>query len=130
MPIYKTAYEEAIAHFKRLTDAGFVVLFVPGNHDYGTGAFGSSKYIDKFKKYFYGTNNISYPIKTIIDNNYFANIYKKKSPILKWKIFLFLIYFRYFISSNYENITIELTAIINNQTAKCVIAAAFGYSQN
>ena len=61
------SYEEALSHFNRLKDAGFMVLFVPGNHDYGTGSLGSSKYVDKFKKHFYGTKNIAYPIRSVID---------------------------------------------------------------
>ncbi|MCP3871366.1 MAG: hypothetical protein GY703_25340 [Gammaproteobacteria bacterium] len=68
------SYEEALAHFKRLTDAGFTVLYVPGNHDYGTGSFGSGKYVKKFKKHFYGTHNFTYPIKTIIDETAFIGL--------------------------------------------------------
>ena len=62
------SYEEVKAHYNRLKDAGFTVLFVPGNHDYGTGSFGNSKYVEKFKMYFFGNNNVVYPIKTIIDD--------------------------------------------------------------
>jgi len=61
------SYQEALSHFNRLKDAGFIVLFAPGNHDYGTGSLGSSKYIDKFKKDFFRTKKITYPIKTVID---------------------------------------------------------------
>lgn len=46
------SYEEASAHLNRLTDAGFTILPVPGNHDLGTGIIGSHKYIDLFKKQF------------------------------------------------------------------------------
>lgn len=68
------SYEEALAHFKRLQDAGFRVLFVPGNHDYGTGSLGYNKYVNKFKKHFYGTINVTYPIKTIIDEVAFIGL--------------------------------------------------------
>lgn len=68
------SYEEALAHFDRLRNAGFTVLFVPGNHDYGTGSLGSSSYVEKFKQYFYGTTNITYPIKTIIDDIAFIGL--------------------------------------------------------
>jgi len=68
------SYEEALAHFKRLTDAGFTVLYAPGNHDYGTGIVGSSKYVNKFKKHFFGIKNVEYPIKTIIDNIAFIGL--------------------------------------------------------
>ena len=68
------SYEEAMAHFKRLQDAGFTVLFVPGNHDYGTGSFGSSKYVKKFKKHFHGKTDVTYPVKTIIDEIAFIGL--------------------------------------------------------
>lgn len=69
------SYEEAWSHFKRLKDAGFVVLFVPGNHDYGTGSYGSKEYVDKFKKCFFaGKTNITYPIKTVIDEIAFIGL--------------------------------------------------------
>jgi predicted MPP superfamily phosphohydrolase len=61
-------YAEAVAHFKRLTDAGFTVLIAPGNHDHGTGSVGSSEYVKKFRTHFYGTADVAYPIKTIIDD--------------------------------------------------------------
>lgn len=69
------SYEEAWSHFKRLKDAGFVVLFVPGNHDYGTGSYGSKEYVDRFKKCFFaGKTNITYPIKTVIDEIAFIGL--------------------------------------------------------
>ena len=68
------SYEEALAHFTRLTDAGFRVLYVPGNHDYGTGSFGKSGYVKRFKKAFLGRTTIAYPIKTIIDNIAFIGL--------------------------------------------------------
>ncbi len=68
------SYEEALSHINRLKNAGFTVLPIPGNHDYGTGALGSSEYIRKFKKYFYGTTAITYPIKTVIDEIAFIGL--------------------------------------------------------
>jgi 3',5'-cyclic AMP phosphodiesterase CpdA len=68
------SYEEALCHFNRLKAAGFTVLFVPGNHDYGTGILGSEQYVDKFKRYFYGNKNIVYPIKSIIDEIAFIGL--------------------------------------------------------
>lgn len=82
------SYSEALAHFKRLTKAGFTVLFVPGNHDYGTGSKGSSKYVSKFKKSFYGTTNITYPIKTIIDDVAFIGL-DSMAEELNWNDRLF-----------------------------------------
>lgn len=68
------SYEEALSHFNRLKEAGFTVLFVPGNHDYGTGTLGSIEYVEKFKKHFYGTDNVIYPIKTIADDIAFIGL--------------------------------------------------------
>jgi 3',5'-cyclic AMP phosphodiesterase CpdA len=68
------SYEEALAHFNRLREAGFALLFVPGNHDYGTGSLGSGEYVGKFKKYFHGKKNVQYPIKTIIDDIAFLGL--------------------------------------------------------
>lgn len=68
------SYEEALSHLNRLRAAGFTVLIVPGNHDYGTGSLGSSEYISKFKKHFYNNTSITYPIKTIIDDIAFIGL--------------------------------------------------------
>lgn len=68
------SYDEALYHFDRLKNAGFTILFVPGNHDYGTGSFGHSKYIDKFKQSFYGTTSVTYPIVTLIDGIAFIGL--------------------------------------------------------
>ena len=68
------SYEEALAHFRRLQDAGFSVLFVPGNHDYGTGSFGSKEYVREFKRHFFGQTDVEYPIKTIVDEIAFIGL--------------------------------------------------------
>lgn len=68
------SYEEALSHFNRLKDAGFTVLFAPGNHDYGTGSRGSEKYVAKFKQSFHGNTSLTYPIKTIIDEIAFIGL--------------------------------------------------------
>lgn len=59
-------YDEANMHFNRLKDAGFHILAVPGNHDYGTGSLSHKKYISKFKKAFFGDTNITYPKLDVI----------------------------------------------------------------
>ena len=68
------AYEEAQVQLNRLKEAGFHVLVIPGNHDYGTGSLGSACYVKEFKKAFYGSETLSYPIKTIIDNIAFLGL--------------------------------------------------------
>lgn len=55
------AYEEAVMHFNRLKAAGFHLLVVPGNHDYGTGVLSAKKYVNKFKQTFFDDENITYP---------------------------------------------------------------------
>nr|VFK67894.1 MAG: Calcineurin-like phosphoesterase [Candidatus Kentron sp. UNK]VFK73177.1 MAG: Calcineurin-like phosphoesterase [Candidatus Kentron sp. UNK] len=70
----KGSYDEALVHFNRLKKAGFRILYAPGNHDYGTGAWGSKKYMKKFKRKFLGSKNLEYPIKTIIDEIAFLGL--------------------------------------------------------
>ncbi len=70
----KGSYEEASAHLNRLNDAGFKVLVVPGNHDYGTGSFGNSDYVKKFKKHFFEKTTIQYPKLDIIDRIAFMGL--------------------------------------------------------
>jgi 3',5'-cyclic AMP phosphodiesterase CpdA len=61
------SYEEASGHLNGLKKAGFSVLVVPGNHDYGTGTFGNSKYVELFKKHFFGKKTLQYPKLDVID---------------------------------------------------------------
>jgi len=68
------SYDEALSHFKRLQAAGFKVLFVPGNHDYGTGTLGHNRYISDFKTHFFETTDVVYPIKTVVDDIAFLGL--------------------------------------------------------
>ncbi|WP_440616288.1 metallophosphoesterase family protein [Cysteiniphilum sp. 6C5] len=68
------AYDEALAQINRLKRAGFHVLVIPGNHDYGTGSIGYSGYVAAFKQAFYGSIDVQYPIKTMIDNIAFLGL--------------------------------------------------------
>lgn len=47
--------------FDRLTAAGFKVLPVPGNHDYGRMGIGDKYLIDDFKRIYFDDDRISYP---------------------------------------------------------------------
>jgi 3',5'-cyclic AMP phosphodiesterase CpdA len=67
-------YAEAKGYFDCLTSAGFDVLVVPGNHDYGTGALASRQYVKKFKKAFYGKASVTYPKLDIIDGVAFIGL--------------------------------------------------------
>lgn len=68
------AFEEAIMHLDRLKKAGFKVLCVPGNHDYGTGIISSKKYVEKFKLSFFGSANVSYPKLDVFGNIAFIGL--------------------------------------------------------
>lgn len=54
-------YDRARRQLDRLCTAGFVVLVVPGNHDYGNGGLVHLKYVDEFKRVFFGSRTVSYP---------------------------------------------------------------------
>jgi 3',5'-cyclic AMP phosphodiesterase CpdA len=68
----KNSYTNSKLFVEKLEDDGFVVLPVPGNHDYGKlGVLSNKKYVKKFKKYF---NIESYPVKTIIEEVVFIGL--------------------------------------------------------
>ncbi len=59
----KKQLDKALAQIGILEDAGFIVLVVPGNHDYGfLGSFPLNKFGKQFNKFFYGVSDIDYPI--------------------------------------------------------------------
>jgi len=63
--------KEALDYFRQV---GFRhVLVVPGNHDYGTGNRGKKKFVDLFKRTFYG-KVVAYPKVDIIDNIAFIGL--------------------------------------------------------
>ncbi|MDD5695255.1 MAG: metallophosphoesterase, partial [Bacteroidales bacterium] len=51
-----------------LERAGFVVLVVPGNHDYGTSGIGFHFFVKCFKKNYYKNKNISYPKVDVVSS--------------------------------------------------------------
>lgn len=67
-------YEETMLYFNKLRDYGYTVLPVPGNHDYGTGALASKKFVNEFKRTFFGTHDIIYPKLDIIDKIAFIGL--------------------------------------------------------
>jgi len=67
-------YSEAKMYFKKLASAGFTVLVIPGNHDYGTSNTSSKKYVPIFKDTFYENTDIQYPKLDIIDNISFIGL--------------------------------------------------------
>jgi 3',5'-cyclic AMP phosphodiesterase CpdA len=69
-----TNFEEMRLYLEKLKHAGFEVLVVPGNHDYGTGACGFKRYVDHFKNVYFGDNRIGYPKLDIIDEVAFIGL--------------------------------------------------------
>lgn len=69
-----SSYQEVKLYIDKLTAAGFTVLVVPGNHDYGTGGVGSKKYVRLFKETFFGDPHIEYPKLDIIDDVAFIGL--------------------------------------------------------
>ncbi|MCF6174362.1 MAG: metallophosphoesterase [Victivallaceae bacterium] len=70
----ESSYAATSEHLNRLEDAGFMVLVVPGNHDYGTGGRGYSKYVELFKQHFFGNPDITYPKLDMVDNIAFIGL--------------------------------------------------------
>jgi 3',5'-cyclic AMP phosphodiesterase CpdA len=66
--------DEAVEAIGQLEKEGYQVLVVPGNHDYGTGAWGHVKYVKTFKERFYKTAKISYPKVDLIDELAFIGL--------------------------------------------------------
>ncbi len=58
----------------RLRAAGFEVLVIPGNHDYGTGDIGNKKFVPRFKEAFYGDAGAGYPKLDVIDDVSFIGL--------------------------------------------------------
>jgi predicted MPP superfamily phosphohydrolase len=66
--------EEAMAGIRQLEQRGYCVLVVPGNHDYGTGAWGNEEFVAIFKEKYYGNREITYPKLDITDDVAFIGL--------------------------------------------------------
>ena len=68
------SYDEVKSGLTNLKNEGFKhILIAPGNHDYGTGSNGDPKFVNAFKKSFFG-EIIEYPKLDIIDNIAFIGL--------------------------------------------------------
>jgi len=67
-------YELARLNFDALREAGFTVLAIPGNHDYGTGTLGHKKFIDHFKRVFHDVPDVEYPKVDVIEGVAFLGL--------------------------------------------------------
>ena len=68
------AYKKALSILDPLTRAGFRILAVPGNHDYGTGAVGDRKFVKLFKEAYFGDVSTSYPKLDIFEDAAFIGL--------------------------------------------------------
>ena len=68
------SYKDAEFCLDKLRNAGFCVLLMPGNHDYGTGSWGNKKFVKLFKEFFFGTSELVYPKLDIIEDVAFIGI--------------------------------------------------------
>ncbi|MDP3981424.1 MAG: metallophosphoesterase [Chlamydiota bacterium] len=67
-------YDAVCFYIKRLESAGFQVLMVPGNHDYGTGSYGDKKFVRIYKDVFFDNPDLQYPKLDIIDDIAFIGL--------------------------------------------------------
>jgi 3',5'-cyclic AMP phosphodiesterase CpdA len=67
-------FNEVKAELDNLTNTGFTCLVVPGNHDYGNGVHGNKKFVNEFKKIFFGNENLKYPKLDIIAKTAFVGL--------------------------------------------------------
>jgi 3',5'-cyclic AMP phosphodiesterase CpdA len=74
---------EAVRAIDELKKSGYVVLVVPGNHDYGNGGMGKKKFVGIFKEKYYGSRDISYPKLDIIGSTAFIGL-DSNAEELKW----------------------------------------------
>lgn len=70
----KDLYITAKKHISILKKAGFKVLIIPGNHDYGTGTLGNEKFVKIFKETFFENAEVEYPKIDIIGKNLFIGL--------------------------------------------------------
>ncbi len=67
-------YVAAVRQLRRLRLAGFTVLLVPGNHDYGNGLVGDKRFVQRFKQAFFGTLDFEYPLLDVIEGTAFIGL--------------------------------------------------------
>lgn len=67
-------YRRAARQLDRLRQAGFSLLVVPGNHDYGNGLISDKRYVRQFKQTFFGTTEIAYPKVDLIEGTAFIGL--------------------------------------------------------
>jgi len=67
-------HETVLRYLDKLKSHGFMILLVPGNHDYGMGAKADRKYQKRFKALFYNDENCVFPRLDIIDDIAFIGL--------------------------------------------------------
>ena len=85
---HSDGYAEARRAVADLAGAGFQVLAVPGNHDYGCGDLGMKQYVESFKAAFYGNVYLEYPKLDVVDETAFMGL-DSMAEELNWHDALF-----------------------------------------
>ncbi|MHC4725504.1 MAG: metallophosphoesterase family protein [Planctomycetota bacterium] len=67
-----------------LSNQGYRVLVVPGNHDYGSGNCADKKWVKEFKVRFFDTANITYPKQDIINKVAFIGLDSMEKELGTW----------------------------------------------
>ncbi len=68
-------FERATTYFNQLTDAGFSLRIIPGNHDYGkNGNDANEESFNLFKDYFGHYHNMEYPLREPLNNHYLVGL--------------------------------------------------------
>lgn len=67
-----------------LSNYGYKVLVVPGNHDYGSGDSADEKWVKEFKKQFFDNVNITYPKLDVIDEVAFIGLDSMEAELHWW----------------------------------------------
>jgi predicted MPP superfamily phosphohydrolase len=70
----ETQNEEALRSINLLKESGYTVLVIPGNHDYGRGAWGDPKYVKVFSETYFGKVDQAYPKLDVIEEAVFIGL--------------------------------------------------------
>jgi 3',5'-cyclic AMP phosphodiesterase CpdA len=80
----KENYRTAKKCLDILTDQGYQVLIVPGNHDYGSGNLANKKWVKQFKNQFFNNYSSNYPKVDIIESCAFIGLDSMEAELGTW----------------------------------------------
>lgn len=67
-------YASARTLLDQLLEAGFEVLIIPGNHDFGNGSLGSAELVPQYHREIYGVEKQSFPKVDVVDETVFIGL--------------------------------------------------------